>query len=99
MTYRDINKEITEAQEKLDELQKEKDRLDMMPEDQRLAEHLHEMKCTWNHTDGCSWHYEKNYNTDRFDWTGYAHQEWLRKANNLLNLADFETILKIAKAL
>lgn len=97
MAYRDINKEITEAQEKLDELQKEKDRLDMMPEDQRLAEHLHEMKCYHNHVDGCAWDYETA--KHHTDWNGYAHKEWLKKANNLLKIADYETIIKVAKTL
>lgn len=29
------------------------------PEDIRLAEVLHKKFCHWNHTDGCSWEYEK----------------------------------------
>jgi len=24
---------------------------------QEMAEELHNMVCTWNHTDGCDWHY------------------------------------------
>ena len=96
---RDIDEEIAKVQEKLDALRQEKERLDMMPEDQRLAEHLHEMKCTWNHDDGCSWYYEKSYETGRFDWTEYTHQKWLHKAQALLQVADYSTIVKIAKTL
>lgn len=29
------------------------------PDDIRLAEILHKKLCHWNHTDGCSWLYEK----------------------------------------
>lgn len=94
---RDIDKEIIETQKKLDELQKEKVRLDMMPEDQRLAEHLHEMKCHHNHIDGCAWDYETA--KQHTDWSGHAHKEWLEKANNLLKIADYGAIVKIAKIL
>lgn len=37
---------------------------------QRAAIFLHSKHCTINHTDGCGWYYEH-------DWEGYAHKHWL----------------------
>ena len=50
--------------------------------DHQLAKELHGMLCTWNHTDGCGWHYEVHNKID--DWTGYAHSEYLKKAQKLI---------------
>lgn len=47
----------------------------------QLAEALHGTLCKWNHTDGCSWHYEMNKGVH--DWTGYAHVHWIKKATTL----------------
>lgn len=50
---------------------------------QQLASTLHNMICKWNHTDGCSWFYERKNNDD--DWNGWAHGEYLKKANRLIH--------------
>ena len=50
--------------------------------DHQLAKELHGMLCTWNHTDGCGWHYEIKNKQD--DWTGHAHSEYLKKAQKLI---------------
>lgn len=46
-----------------------------------LAVYLHEKYCTCNHTDGCFWSYE---NDCEDSWGGYAHQRWLKEAQELL---------------
>ena len=59
-----------------------------------LADHMHTTYCTWNHTDGCSWLYERtkwNGSLDpidssfkKEDWSGYAHREWYARAKEIL---------------
>lgn len=49
----------------------------------KLVERAHECLCQWNHTDGCSWHYEKS-------WNGDAHHRWLRKYDTLVNGSSYE---------
>lgn len=95
----DLDTKIYETEKKLRELQEEKARLDNLPENKKLAEQIHEMKCRGNHTDGCSWFYEKDCETGLMDWTRYAHETWLKKANSLLKIAEYDTIIKIAKTL
>lgn len=47
-----------------------------------LATRLHERFCHTNHEDGCGWDWEGN------KWDGYAHKEWLKKADSFLEAAD-----------
>ena len=51
--------------------------------DQQLAKQLHDMLCTWNHTDGCGWYYEMKNKQD--DWTGYAHKQYLGHARKIMH--------------
>ena len=50
---------------------------------QKVAVMLHDMFCTWNHTDGCAWHYEVNGNNIH-NWSGNAHTDWYEKAQTVL---------------
>ena len=86
----DLERELQEARAKLDEAQK-------MPPDQALADELHGMLCTWNHTDGCSWYYG-SWSNAHLD---YARQSWLKKARKALALAngDHSLVLAMVKAL
>lgn len=70
--------EIAEKQAELDKLDANAKALDEMEPDQALAIVLHDIMCTANHTDGCSWHYET------LDWSRDAHKRWLKKAKNVL---------------
>lgn len=65
-----------------------------LTDDKRLAVELHEFLCHWNHTDGCSWGYEK-------EWTGYAHKQYLEKAQNVLKKPgmDFDTVSTVISAI
>lgn len=44
-----------------------------------LAERAHDLCCTYNHTDGCGWGYEKD------SWSGSSHKRWLNKMENLFS--------------
>lgn len=75
--------------EKIARLRKEADELEAadkafreLPEEHRLAITLHDMLCRWNHTDGCSWHYESK--NGIADWGGHAHGEYLGKARRVV---------------
>ena len=67
------------------------------------AARAHDLLCPYNHTDGCSWGYEGD------QWTGQAHNLWLRKINQLVTstayekptttLAEVNTVLDAVEAL
>jgi len=88
MSLRGYTKE--ELEKELQRRQTEKNRLNELGPEKRLAETLHSMLCHWNHTDGCSWYYETweapNNNT---------HMRYLDKARKALEIADEDTIIKI----
>jgi hypothetical protein len=44
-----------------------------------LVIEYHDCNCKWNHTDGCSWHYEINRGVHDWSGKGSAHAEWLEK--------------------
>ena len=54
---------------------------------------LHEKLCNHNHTDSCSWFYEKKNNIH--NWNSDEHARWLLKAGQLLRLVDSTTIKAI----
>ncbi len=64
-------------------------------EDQCLACLLHESFCRHNHTDGCGWFYYKV--TDPF-WCHTEPQKYLRMAQRILNVIDYETAIKTVQA-
>lgn len=55
-----------------------------------IAEFIHSIQCTWNHTDGCGWYYEKDYNKDDVAkmWAQPTHMSYMRKAKNLMAFPD-----------
>jgi hypothetical protein len=89
--FRDIDAEIQEAEQKLAKLKEERKSFEGLSEEQKLAELIHESQCRWNHTDGCSWYYEK--------WgdPGYAKKEYLQKANNILLEVPYAQAMRMAK--
>lgn len=54
-----IENQISDLTEKLELLKRQKEELESLPADKKIAILLHENFCNHNHTDGCSWHYEK----------------------------------------
>lgn len=69
-------RELAEAKAALEHAKKESP-------DKQLARELHSLLCTWNHTDGCGWFYE--FKDKKDDWTGWAHGEYLKKAQRLIH--------------
>jgi glutamate synthase domain-containing protein 3 len=87
----EFDKKINELQVELENVQNEKMRFMRLNRTQRLAELLHEKLCSWNHTDGCSWHYES------WDDIGNARKRYLEKAENILKVSDYKTAEKIIR--
>jgi hypothetical protein len=77
--------QIKKLQEEINALRAADERFAAMPEEQKLATNLHSMLCRWNHTDGCSWEYEK-------DWLGYAHGVYLAKAQMIMHFCNTNSL-------
>ncbi len=88
---RDFDKEIRDAEAVVRDLKMEKELVEAMPKNQRLADALHAKTCRWNHEDGCGWHYEswKNIGTSR--------RAFLDKADAMLAEMTFEEAVKVLK--
>lgn len=78
---KNIDKEIADAEAKLESLKLKKARLTQLTPEQKVARLLHEMFCNANHADGCSWFYEVSHDTD--DWDKDTHVRYLGKAERL----------------
>lgn len=65
----------------------EKEKIDRLPKNRRLAIRLHDMMCL-NKQNGltCDWFYEID--NDKHDWGGHEHQRWLEKADKILELTN-----------
>ena len=80
-----IEREITERQEKLGLLRDREKALESN-EPRAVAEFLHEKECNFNHTDMCGWGYES--------WEGNTpagnptKARWLKKAERFIKLAE-----------
>ena len=81
----ELLEKIAEAEKELKALREEQ----KLPNNIKLATALHEIMCHYNHTDGCGWYYE-NWNV-----MGYIRMEYLKKANTILKVVDFETAMKV----
>ena len=85
--------EIDELKSKLFHLESERDKFLALPEEQRLAETLHDKFCSSNHTDGCDWFY------DTGDWTSSSRKQYRLKAKTMLKEVDFALIEKVVNLL
>jgi hypothetical protein len=81
-TINELELQIQALQEQLEKKKKEDQSLTPT---QRLAKELHDVLCLFNHTDGCSWEYEK-------DWNDWAHAQWLGHAQKLQKACEEENI-------
>jgi hypothetical protein len=94
-TEAQIQAEIDAKTRELEAVRAEAAKNAALPADKQLALELHELLCRWNHTDGCSWFYEK-------DWVGYSHERYLEKARAVLadtkmDLASIVTVIHALK--
>ena len=87
----EIDEEIKELKSKIDELKREKEKIEEKIRMSKLdfltikiAEILHEKLCHLNHTDMCSWYYG--------EWSdevmNYAKEEYYKKAKELIKFLD-----------
>lgn len=84
-----LKTEIKKLEDKIETL-KRKDELSRIhklaesvtKDEETLATLLHSIDCHWNHTDGCSWHYEIN--SGVVDWNGWAHARYLKMARHMI---------------
>lgn len=87
----DLNSQITALEDQLENLRRKKmiedEAAKLLTPDQKLAIELHNFMCTWNHTDGCGWHYEIRGNVHSWD-RGSAHDNWLGKARKISAFCD-----------
>lgn len=63
-----------------------------LPENKQLAIWLHSKLCHHNHTDGCGFFYEIHDLED--NWEGYAHKEYLEKADDVLAVTKDINMIK-----
>lgn len=96
-----LNEELRVAQENLkkieDKILFEKQRKERETPEQYLARIVHDLMCTWNHTDGCcSWHHWEG-KTDCWE-TDYSHKKYLKKVKALrdkgLTIEQIEDFLR-----
>lgn len=86
MDIKKLNQEIADAEERVKQLKATKKEFEGMEPMHQLALTLHSMLCRWNHTDGCSWHYEIT--KSGHDWKQHAHAEYLKKAQTLTSWCE-----------
>lgn len=55
----------------------------------KVAILLHDRNCGHNHTDDCGWFYAVS--NDIHDWNEYAHKEYLKKAQEVIDLVETTT--------
>lgn len=70
----------------------------------KLATILHDSRCRYNHTDGCSWYYEEDWYRDNpidiKKWNEREHSRWFKMATKIFDqatLAEIEEYLNTYK--
>ena len=96
LTVFEIEAEIKKQKQAIAELETQLEVAKLESPEQQLAKTLHNMFCTWNHTDGCGLFYEFKNKQD--DWSGHAHSEYLGRAMRLTHTCQKEGV-EIGKAL
>lgn len=89
----DNSKQITELEEKLARLKSEQEEYDLLSEDKKLAEFIHQQTSRFNHTDGCGWFYE-SWRQPSGTRAGY-----LKKAQNILQFTTYKIACNVIKEL
>lgn len=92
---KNYDKEIEELETKLKILREEKKNFDLLRPNLKLAEIIHNSLCKSNHTDGCSWYYEK--------WDGFGKNPtrmlYLDRANKILEKVSYKDAVYIISIL
>ena len=94
-TVEQIDNQIAQYEDKIQQLKAERQKIIEMDPDRRLAEQMHSMFCTHNHTDGCDWHYGS------WEKPTWAHKKWLKKAKEAIaqgiTLEQMKQIYELAR--
>lgn len=96
LTIFGIEEKIKKHKQELKDLEQQLVEAKLESPDHRLAKELHNLLCTWNHTDGCGWFYEVKNKQD--DWTGHAHGVYLKKAQMLIHTCG-QSKISVEKAI
>ena len=78
----ELNRLEAELRERRELVRRARQEMDTLTPTHHLAILLHDRLCKWNHTDGCGWHYFVRDGVH--DWNEHAHQEYLRRANRVM---------------
>lgn len=89
----DNSKQISELEEKLARLKSEQEEYDLLSEDKKLAELIHQQTCRYNHTDGCGWFYEN------WKQSSGTRADYLKKAQNILKFTTYKIACNVIKSL
>lgn len=81
-----IDTEIAKLEKELKILRERQDKFEEKPIEIQVATQLHDILCTWNHTDGCGWFYHEN------NWEEYSHKHYLQKAMTVLDFCNIHNI-------
>lgn len=92
----EIEEKKKELQAELESLEKELHKKDKLTSEQEIAEALHDLLCTLNHDDQCSWSYELWIGDD--DSSTSVRSKYCHVAKELLNLFEDDK-MKILKAI
>ena len=87
-----LDEEIQKAEKKLDDLREERDHFNSLAPRYRIATFLHEALCQANHTDGCGWYYNEN-------WNEWSRKKYLKMADGFLAIIGENEIKKIVQVL
>jgi hypothetical protein len=79
--------QIRRLKEELESLEAAEKAESELPVEQRLATVLHSIFCHANHTDGCGWFYETEWDALRKWGKGSSHAHYLEWANRLIKLS------------
>ena len=90
---KDFKKEIKKLEDKIEELKRERDELEAMPDNQRLAELIHSTQCHSAHEDQCGWYYES------WEKIGSTRSGYLDRANKILKETTLEHAIIVIKNL
>ncbi|MCA1800319.1 MAG: hypothetical protein LC687_03435 [Actinobacteria bacterium] len=77
-TVTDIDKRKQELNAEIEKLEQQREALLALTPDKLMADEMHSLFCTWNHTDGCDWYYGSWGNPT------HAHNKWLSKAQEAI---------------
>ena len=93
---RKLDEAIQEAQKTLEELRKRHRECDEASEPHKLAAKIHDRNCR-RYLVSCEWDQETYDGVA--DWNAKEHRSYLHTAHTMLEVSDYETIVKIIELL